>query len=201
MNEQGGPYRNLPPIVEHLQALESAHAALLGDIKALRQAVLKGSRLSQLDCENLATHLRETQTLLTAAGQACEEIILSLATTLYNPQAAGAQDASRRSGALERRRVPRRSFGGVAEISIDDRDAPIIGLVSELSRFGCFVRTHLSATVGTKVSLKITHHGHECAAGGEVVHLLSQKGIGIKFEPATPRDEALLEDWLRQTMI
>ncbi len=36
MNEQKDPSRNLLFIVEHLQALEAAHPALLGDIRALR---------------------------------------------------------------------------------------------------------------------------------------------------------------------
>ena len=196
MNEQGGPYGNLTVIAEHLPALEAAHPALLGDISALRQAVLKGSRLLPRDSENLAAHLRETQTLLAAAAQACEEMIASLTAPRSQSQAGESQGASGSSGAPERRRAARRPFGGVAEISGALPDDHIVGLATEFSRFGCFVRTHKSIPVGTKVSLTITHHGDECVTPGEVVHVLAQKGMGIKFEPATPRDEALLEDWL-----
>jgi hypothetical protein len=190
----------LPLIAEHLQALEAAHPALLGDIRALRQAVLKGSRLTPRDRENLATHLRETRALLTAAARACEEMILSLTTptsiSLSHRKGAESQDAGGGSGAAERRRAPRRPFGGVAEISSGFSDDHIVGLATELGRFGCFVRTQKSLPVGTKVRLKITHHGNECHTPGEVVHLLTPKGMGIKFEPAAPRDEAPLEEWL-----
>ncbi len=201
MNDQGRLSGDLPLIAERLQALEAAQPALLGDIAALREAALKGSPLLPRECENLATHLRETQALLTAASQACEEIISSLTTPLSHPPAAESRDAGESAGKLEQRRVPRRSFGGVAEISTAYPDAHIIGLVSELSRFGCFVRTQMSVAIGTKITLKITHHGNECVTRGEVVHALAAKGIGIKFEPATARDGALLDDWLSQTML
>jgi hypothetical protein len=78
MNGQGSPYGNQVLVAEHLQALEAAHSALSGDISALRQAVLKGSQLSPRDCERLATHLQKTKVLLTAAAQACQEIISSI---------------------------------------------------------------------------------------------------------------------------
>ena len=193
MNDQGGASGILALIAEHLPALEAAHPALLGEISALRQAVLKGSRLLPRDCENLATHLRETQALLTAAAQACEGVISSLTTTTPDGKSEGAR---RSSGAMERRRAPRRPFGGVAEISSALPDAHIVGLATELGRFGCFVRTQKVVPAGTKVSVKISHRGDECVTPGEVVHVSAQKGMGIKFEPATPRDEALLEDWL-----
>jgi hypothetical protein len=196
MTEQRDPGKNLVFIVEHLQALEAAHPALLGDIRALRQAVLKGSRLSPRDSENLATHLRETHALLTAATHAYEEMILSLTTLTSRLKGAESRGTGGGSGVVERRRAPRRPFGGVAEISTGFSDDHIVGLATELGRFGCFVRTQKSIPAGTKVSLKITHHGDECVTPGEVVHVLAQKGIGIKFEPATPRDEAMLEDWL-----
>jgi hypothetical protein len=190
MNDQGCPDGNLALLVEHLPALEAAHPALLGDLRALRQAVLKGSRLSPRDSESLATHLRATQALLTAATQAYEEMISSLRTPTSIPKGAESHDV------VERRRAPRRPFGGVAEISTGFSDDHIVGLATELGRFGCFVRTQKSVPAGTKVSLKITHHGDEYVTPGEVVHVLAQKGIGIKFEPATPRDETMLEDWL-----
>lgn len=199
MTELRDPSRNLLFIVEHLQALEAAHPALLGDIRALRLAVLKGSQLLPRDRENLVTHLRETEALLTAATKACQEIILSLTQPVLQLQDAESGDASEGSGAPERRLVPRHPFGGVAEISGDFPDVHIVGLVAELGQVGCFVRTHVPIPIGTQVSLKITHHGDECVAHGEVVHALTQKGVGIKFEPATPRDEELLKDWLRHT--
>lgn len=200
MSDQGALHENLPLIDKQMQTLQAAQPALLDDIMALHEALLKGSRLTPRDCETLVTHFRETRTLLTAAVQTYEEMILSLTTPLSYRPAAKPQNDGGSSGGLEQRRVPRRSFGGVAEISTADDNAHIIGLVSDLSRFGCFVRTHLSVPIGAKIALKITHHGHECVTFGEVVHALKQSGIGIKFEPVTPLDKALLEDWLRETM-
>jgi hypothetical protein len=78
MNQQGGREGNAALVVENLQTLEAARSALANDIAALRQAILKGSQMLTLDLESLATHLTQTHHLLTAAKQACEEIILSL---------------------------------------------------------------------------------------------------------------------------
>ena len=66
---------------QHLRALEAARSGLLGDLSAIRQAILKGAQLSRGDRERLAEHLRETDALLTAAKQACQEILSSIAET------------------------------------------------------------------------------------------------------------------------
>jgi hypothetical protein len=183
VNEQWDPYRNQALIVEHLQALEAAQSALAGDISAFRQAVLKGSQLLPRDCENLLTHLRQTQVLLAAATHACQGMILSITQPMQ----------------FERRRVSRRAFGGVAEMSADHSDSNIIGLAAEIGRSGCFVRTSASIPVGTKIRVKITYDGSEVTASGEVVYALSEKGVGIKFAEVPGKDAALLETWLRQT--
>ena len=75
MNEQENRERNTAMFVGHLQTLEAARSALASDIGILRQAILKGSRMVTLDLESLATHLRQTHKLLTAAQQACEAIV------------------------------------------------------------------------------------------------------------------------------
>ncbi len=185
MNEQWYPYKNEARIVQHLQALEAARSALSGDMSALRQAVLKGSQLLPRDCENLATHLRETMVLLVAATQACEEMILSITKPMQ----------------FERRRVSRHAFGGVAEMSAGDSDSYVIGLASEISRFGCFIRTSSAVPVGTKVSLKITYDESELTAYGEVIYVQSNYGVGIKFADFSAKDASLLESWLRRTTI
>ena len=74
MSEQSYPYKNHAFIVEHLQALETAQSSLLGDISAIRQAILKGSQLFPRDREKLLGHLHETKVLLAAATRACEEL-------------------------------------------------------------------------------------------------------------------------------
>lgn len=48
-------------------------------ISAIRQAILKGSQLSPRDRDKLIEHLRQTDVLLSAAKQACQEILSSIA--------------------------------------------------------------------------------------------------------------------------
>ena len=168
---------------QHLQTLEAAQSRLLGDTSVIRQAILKGSQLSPRDREKLIEHLQQTKVLLAAATQACQEMMRSIAQPKQ----------------FERRRVPRHAFGGVTEMSTGLSHSNIIGLTAEIGRFGCFIRTCASIPVGTKISLKITYDGREATAPGEVVYVLSEEGVGIKFAEVAAKDAALLEVWLRQT--
>jgi len=101
----------------------------------------------------------------------------------------------------ERRRAPRHPFGGVAEISAVSPRVCIVARTAEISRLGCFVRTPTSVPAGTKISLKITYEGEEFNTSAEVVYVLPQKGMGIKFAVTATKDEAMLETWLRETMV
>ena len=98
------------------------------------------------------------------------------------------------------RKVHRRFFSGVAELSAGKPSINIIGQTAELSRFGCFVQTSVSVPAGTKVSVKITHRGTEFVTSGEVIYIRSKKGIGIKFATPESKDWALLQGWLKETM-
>lgn len=105
------------------------------------------------------------------------------------------------SRGTKRRRLPRYAFGGVAEISSIHSNDHIIASTTELSRFGCFVRTGASLPTGMQVNLKISHDGREFTAHGKVVYVLAERGLGITFEVIEPKDEALLETWLRQLTV
>jgi hypothetical protein len=96
----------------------------------------------------------------------------------------------------ERRRVPRIAFGGVAEITSVHPDTYIVVPTTELSRFGCLVRTYASMPIGTKVSLKISYEDNVFNASGEVAYALSEGGMGVKFTVTVPKDVAILEAWL-----
>ena len=52
--------------------------------------------------------------------------------------------------------------------------------------------------IGTRFGLKISHNGKAFNASGEVVYVLSENGMGIKFAATAPDDEELLEVWLWQ---
>jgi hypothetical protein len=168
---------------QDLRILEAVQSRLLGDISGIRQAILKGSQLSPRDREKLIEHLQETRVLLVAATRAYQEMISSITEPMQ----------------FERRRVSRHAFGGVAEMSASHSHSNIIGLTAEIGRFGCFVRTCASMPVGTKINLKINYEGNEVRTPGEVVYVLPEKGLGIKFAKVAAKDTALLEMWLRQT--
>jgi hypothetical protein len=102
---------------------------------------------------------------------------------------------------IDRRRTPRRAFGGVVELSAAGPGVYIVAKTTEISRFGCFVSTSQSLPLGTKVSLKINLEDTEFSASGEVAYVLPGKGLGISFAAATHNDEVRLEEWLRQTGI
>jgi hypothetical protein len=109
---------------------------------------------------------------------------------------AGLQQAT--SISTNRRRVPRYVFGGVAEICPLHSHEYIIAPTTELSSLGCFIRTSASLPPGTQVTLKITHDESEFTAHGKVAYTLPEIGVGIEFEAIEPKDEALLETWLKQ---
>jgi hypothetical protein len=102
------------------------------------------------------------------------------------------------SSSTNRRRVPRYAFGGVAEICPLHSHKYIIASTTELSCLGCFIRTSASLPAGTQVTLKITHDESEFTANGKVAYVLAARGMGIEFEAIEPKDEALLETWLKQ---
>jgi hypothetical protein len=96
----------------------------------------------------------------------------------------------------EHRLEPRFVFGGVAEITTAHPETCMIVSTGELSRHGCFVRTRTIMPVGTKFGLKISHNGKVFNASGEVIYVLSENGMGIKFAATAPDDAKLLEVWL-----
>lgn len=98
---------------------------------------------------------------------------------------------------MERRSQSGEAFGGVAEITTIDPHAFIVAPTAKLCRFGCFVRTSTSLPVGTTVSVRITHEGHEFNAAGEVI-TSSEKGVGIKFKMTDFIDEPQLQSCLMQ---
>jgi hypothetical protein len=96
----------------------------------------------------------------------------------------------------ERRRTPRLAFGGVVELSAPDLNVYLVAKTTEVSRFGCFVRTPQTLPLGAGLSLKITHEGNEFNASGRVAYVLPQRGVGISFTAATDGDNELLGRWL-----
>lgn len=99
---------------------------------------------------------------------------------------------------LNRRRVPRIVFAGVAELSVAEPPKHVIAAATNLGLFGCFIKTMASFPVGCKVNVRVTYEGDEITAGAEVVYVLPEKGIGIAFGAISPNGQTILEHWLSE---
>ena len=99
----------------------------------------------------------------------------------------------------ERRRVPRIAFAGVAELAAAGPSKHIIAAATNLSRFGCFIKTTAGFPMGCQVSLRVTSEGEEFSSAGEVLYVLPGKGMGIKFGAFSPKDRRVLEGCLSES--
>ncbi len=96
----------------------------------------------------------------------------------------------------ERRRAPRHAFRARAEVTAAES---LVAAISNLSQFGCFVKTTTPFPVGKSVSLKITYDGRELTVPGEVAYVQPTKGMGIAFGAILGIDQAILDQWLAET--
>ena len=97
----------------------------------------------------------------------------------------------------ERRSAPRYGFTATVELS-DTEGRQIVSTTSDLSRFGCHVRTNTPFSAGTKVKLKITNHGATFEAEGTVAYAAPGDGMGIRFGNVDTAEQIVLQEWVRQ---
>jgi PilZ domain len=97
----------------------------------------------------------------------------------------------------ERRRAIRYHFGGVAEV-IDSSGKHCVALCSDLSLFGCLLKTADPIPAGTVVDLKITHGSVQISARGKVTHSQPSRGMGVAFGPIGGEHQAILDKWLAE---
>lgn len=76
--------------------------------------------------------------------------------------------------------------GAVAEIFVDQPTTHVVGMLANVGRLGCFVRTRVAVPDGVKVRLKVRNGESEFEASGEVTYLVPEKGVGIRFTEARP---------------
>jgi hypothetical protein len=79
--------------------------------------------------------------------------------------------------------------GAVAEIFVDQPVAHVVGMLANVGRLGCFVRTRAAIPDGAKVRLKVSHEEGEFETSGEVTYLVPERGVVIKFSEARPEFE------------
>lgn len=80
-------------------------------------------------------------------------------------------------------------------IDVDSKKT-LLALTTDLSMFGCFVRTKTPFPEGTSISLKITHRGVVFTTCGSVAHAQPNRGMGIAFGIVASSDQMVLDSWL-----
>lgn len=98
---------------------------------------------------------------------------------------------------------PQRSdlrYGFIATVEVLEIESAkqIVSTTSNLSRYGCHVRTSTPLLPGSAVKLKITQNGTEFQSEGKVVYAIGGDGMGIHFGEVGIADRVLLKEWLVQ---
>lgn len=93
-----------------------------------------------------------------------------------------------------------RRFPFVAGVHVTalDREAEVAAHTEDLSLLGCSVQTVTPFTVGTKVSIRISHEGAVFVAQGRVAYAREFARMGIAFTSIEARSVAILDDWLTE---
>lgn len=98
-----------------------------------------------------------------------------------------------------RRRAVRHYFGGPAEVTDLNNHTRLLALTTDLSVFGCFVRTRHPFPEGTRITVRITHQGAVFANCGDVAHVQPNKGMGIAFGAVDRQAQVILDDWISRS--
>jgi PilZ domain-containing protein len=86
----------------------------------------------------------------------------------------------------------------VASVELTDLEstAQLKAETSDLSLFGCQVKTENLWTVGAKVRIRITRNGAGFAAFARIAYARPKAGMGIVFTRIEPIDQSVLDAWL-----
>lgn len=95
----------------------------------------------------------------------------------------------------ERRRVPRVPFKANCVISEIGSARVIAAQTTELSRFGCFVRTLKPLPQGSKIQIDLADCGDLFTASSRVAYVTGD-GMGIVFSTVEPESYEILSKWL-----
>lgn len=98
----------------------------------------------------------------------------------------------------ERRRTHRFLFEAPIELTHVPSHSRITAVTGDIGRFGCFVRTGLSFSVGSTVKLRITENGRTFSATGSVTYVIKNQGMGITFDELSAQNRTVLEQWIAE---
>lgn len=72
----------------------------------------------------------------------------------------------------------------------------IRGVTSNLSRYGCHVRTSTAFIPGTRVKVTITHQGTSFQSEANVVYTVEKHSMGICFQSIPTAERVTIKQWL-----
>ena len=98
----------------------------------------------------------------------------------------------------ERPRARRYPFVASIEVTDVDSEAQIWAQTSDLSLFGCGVKTRELLPRGTIVSVRIFHAGTTFTAQGRVAYAGQNGAMGVVFTKIEPHQQSVLETWTAQ---
>jgi hypothetical protein len=114
-----------------------------------------------------------------------------------------AADVSKTDDSEIREWNPQRSdfrYSFIAKIEVLDGESGnrMVCATSNVSRYGCHVKTLTPLLPDTAVKLKITYGGGVFESLGKVVYAIAGEGMGIHFGDVSAQGQILLKEWLTE---
>ena len=114
-----------------------------------------------------------------------------------------ASDVSKTDESDTRDWTPQRSdfrYSFIAKIEVLDGESGnrMACATSNVSRYGCHVKTLTPLLPDTTVKLKITHGGAAFESPGKVVYAIAGEGMGIHFGDVSAQARIVLKEWLTE---
>jgi hypothetical protein len=95
----------------------------------------------------------------------------------------------------ERRRLPRIPFKATSVVAEIGSTQVVVAQTTELSRYGCFVKTIKPYPQGTRVHIEMAEAGTTFSALGVVAYVAAD-GMGVIFSMVEPENYEILAQWL-----
>ena len=109
------------------------------------------------------------------------------------PELANTGPIAERPG--ERRRVPRIRFKATSVVAEIGSTQVVVAQTTELSRYGCFVKTIKPYPQGTRVHIEMAEAGTTFSASGVVAYVAGD-GMGVIFSMVEHENYEILARWL-----
>lgn len=95
-------------------------------------------------------------------------------------------------------RARRYPFRVNIELTDMQTETQILGHTTDLSLYGCRVKTQEPFSTGAKVWVKIAHEGANFVAAGRVAFAVLDGEMGIVFTKIEQNDQSVLDKWIAE---